>query len=380
MSQRRTWRPEALARLRPGVSDALLAATLSAVLGGLSAPVALITQPHSTAIPLLVALFVAHLALAARRTRPLPAFLLVSLAIGAALLISAFALFLPSTLVFPIALYSACAHGRGRTPAIALAAGVVLALAATAAFAGSPQIQAANAPVPTLLLAGGLLAVVLAAWSLGLAHRTRLASLAEHSRQEERARITAEMHDVIAHSLAVIVSQAKGGRYAPELAGASLQVVEDTARAALTDMRGLLGVLRTDHPGATADRRPQPGLTDLPDLVTRVRATGLTVRLTEHGDRHALGATTELAAYRVVQEALTNTLRHAGAKAAVVYLTWSAVGLTVTVIDDGAGPNGTEGHGLSGMRARTEAVGGRLTTGPGPDGGFLVSAWLPVRP
>ncbi|WHT21709.1 histidine kinase [Crossiella sp. CA-258035] len=360
----------------PGVRDALLAAVLCAVLGGLSATLALVALPHPTAVPLLTTLAIAHLALAARRTHPLHALLLACLAFAAATLISGFALVLPSALVVPIALYSACAHGGRRVPSVALAIGLALAGLATVAFVGSPQVRAANAPVPAVLLGGLLGAVVIAAWSLGLAHRQRAAGLAERARRDERARIAAEMHDVIAHSLAVIVSQAKGGRYAPELAGEALRVVEDTGRAALTEMRGLLGVLRGPEPDT---RRPQPGLADLPELLTGIRATGLPVRLTERGEPRPLGAVAGLAAYRVVQEALTNVLRHAGAGAAEVELAWSATGLTVTVADDGGGAAAVAGHGLTGMRERAEAAGGRFTAGTRPGGGFAVTAWLPER-
>jgi len=148
-------------------------------------------------------------------------------------------------------------------------------------------------------------------------------------------------------------------------------------------MRRLLGVLRADDPGP-AGTGPQPALADLPPLLDRIRAAGLVVRRTDHGTPRPVGPATELTAYRVVQESLTNTLRHAGPGTRVdLGLAWDVQGLTVTVGDDGdtATPppaGGSPGHGLAGMRERVEVLGGTLTTGPGRDGGFEVRAVLPT--
>jgi signal transduction histidine kinase len=203
---------------------------------------------------------------------------------------------------------------------------------------------------------------------------------------DERARIAREMHDVVAHSLSVIVSQAQGGAYVagsqPERAARALETIAETGREALADMRGLLGVLRADPDAAApAPEDPQPGLADLPELVARVRAAGLPVELTETGTPRRLGAATGLAAYRLVQESLTNTLKHGGPAArAEVRLQWTDEELAVTVTDDGDGPasTGAGGQGLVGMRERAAVVGGRAEAGPRPGGGFAVTARFPA--
>jgi signal transduction histidine kinase len=204
----------------------------------------------------------------------------------------------------------------------------------------------------------------------------------------------------------VIVSQARGGQYALDRAADVLSTVERTGRQALTEMRGLIGVLRTDTslspdaarpvPGSEPDPQPpapQPGLAELDTLVDRTRAAGLAVALARRGRPHPIGPGMELTVYRVAQEALTNTLKHAGpGTEAGVSLDWTADGLVVSVTDSGparsaapdpAGPERDHhrpgGNGLAGMRERLAAVGGSLTVGPGPAGGFTVTARLPYR-
>ena len=245
-----------------------------------------------------------------------------------------------------------------------------------------------------------LVAAVLAPWGFGRLRATRMASVeqeradrAARAVSAERVRIAREMHDVVAHSLAVMVRQAEGGRFAgakdPRLATEALQAVATTGRAALADMRSVLDVLRSD--GDTPDGSPQPTIDDVAALVDRVRGTGLSVALRETGPAAPLGRAVSLAAYRVVQEALTNVVKHAGPDAdAVVGLDWSDTGLRVSVLDDGAGvPAGPSvadssraGQGLVGMRERVSLAGGRLSAGPrsDPDGrGFAVVADLPTR-
>jgi signal transduction histidine kinase len=187
------------------------------------------------------------------------------------------------------------------------------------------------------------------------------------------------MHDVVAHNLAVIVRQADGGRFAaakdPRKAAEVLDVIATTGRQALTDMRAVLDVLRSSD-------EPMPTIDDLPALVSRVSAAGTPVTLTTTGEPGPLDTAASLAAYRVVQEALTNVVRHATAGAAArVDLTWTDGGLDVAITDDGAEPAGgqAEGNGLIGMRERVTAVGGRLTAGPS-DGGFVVRAFIPGAP
>jgi signal transduction histidine kinase len=311
---------------------------------------------------------------------------------------------LPSLIVFPFSMYAACAYGRRSAPALGLVVCLVGAGVITAELAINAQPGQGRAPVVAIY--GTSLAVAIVGWSLGLFRRVQLAYIAaleeraaraeadreERARaavREERTRIAHEMHDVVAHSLAVIVSQAQGGRYVarsdPERAGAVLATIAETGRQALADMRGLLDVLRPDAP-ATGDERsswtPQPTLAELPELLERVRDAGLPVMFRESGAARPLGPAAELAIYRLVQEALTNVLKHAGSGAeATVRLDWGEQGLTVDVRDTGNGgvPSAGDGHGLIGMRERLASVGGSVTAGPLPEGGFKVEARLPWR-
>ncbi|MFG3507743.1 sensor histidine kinase [Streptomyces sp. NPDC047821] len=200
----------------------------------------------------------------------------------------------------------------------------------------------------------------------------------------ERTRIAREMHDIIGHNLSVITGLADGGAYAaaksPERAAEALGAIATTSRQALTELRRLLDVLRDEPPGTAADRSPQPALTDLDRLLDGVRAAGLPVRLTTHGTPEALPAGRQLTVYRVIQEALTNTLKHAGpAATATVDLTYGD-GVTVTVTDTGRGAPGTgHGRGLTGMRERAALYNGTLGAGPlpQPPGGWRVHLHLP---
>ncbi|GAA4226764.1 hypothetical protein GCM10022254_12750 [Actinomadura meridiana] len=212
-------------------------------------------------------------------------------------------------------------------------------------------------------------------------------TLLEHTARGERARIARELHDVVAHHISMISVQAETARLAvpgmPAEGATRLLAIGDTARTALTEMRRLLGVLREDA-GAEPTRRPQPGLQQLLDLIDETRESGASgVRLIVRGGVAVLDPGVELAAYRIVQEALTNARRHAPGAAVDVDLDYAPGELRVSVRDNGPGPlpdpdTRTAGHGLLGMRERAAAVGGDLRTGPGPVGGFLVEATLPV--
>jgi len=198
----------------------------------------------------------------------------------------------------------------------------------------------------------------------------------------ERARIAREMHDVVAHNVSVMVVQADGAGYVlrsdPDRAASALAAISATGRQALTEMRRLLGVLRSE--GDEADLAPVPGLSELRELLDQARAAGLEVTYTLAGTPRELPEGAELAAYRVVQESLTNTRKHAGlAATAAVTLSYERDGLIVQVTDDGmAAPSGEPaGHGLAGMRERIAMYGGTVTAGPLPEGGFRVRAWLP---
>jgi signal transduction histidine kinase len=201
----------------------------------------------------------------------------------------------------------------------------------------------------------------------------------------ERARITRELHDVVAHSLSVMVAQAQAAVAAqqrhPERTTWAMQEVVTVGRASLAEMRRLLGAL---GPSVAGGREPQPGLGALPALVDRVRATGIPVRLDIHGEPAALPASVDLSAYRIVQEALTNTLKHAGTGArATVSLDYQAEHVGIEVSDDGAGrpvaAPAEHGNGLRGIAERVSLLGGELTVGPATQRGFLVRARLPLQ-
>jgi len=201
----------------------------------------------------------------------------------------------------------------------------------------------------------------------------------------ERARITRELHDVVAHGMSVMVVQAQGGAAAlrrhPDRTADALQNVISTGRASLAEMRRLLGVVSrdpTDHP----ELAPQPGLAALPALVDQVRATGTEVRLSIEGQPVPLPASVDLSGYRIAQEALTNTIKHAGAGAnAEVRIAFTPDWIEIEVSDDGIGervPRGTDGNGLRGIAERVAMLDGVLAVGPGVAGGFRVWALLPL--
>ena len=211
--------------------------------------------------------------------------------------------------------------------------------------------------------------------------------MAREAVADERVRIARELHDVVAHnvSLMVVQSQALGATGADEQQQAALRRVADLGREALSEMHRMLGVLRVEG-GSLDEREPQPGVRDLDTLIARTRVAGLKARLTVTGAPRELPPGVELSVYRIVQEALTNVVRHAHAEHATVTLTYGPSALGVRIADDGTGlavsapTNGsTPGHGLLGMRERVALFGGQLTTGPGPDGrGYQVDATLPL--
>jgi signal transduction histidine kinase len=202
---------------------------------------------------------------------------------------------------------------------------------------------------------------------------------------EERRRIAREMHDVVAHSVSMMVIQAGGARRIlerdPPRAEAAGALIEKTGREALREMRTLLGVLHADD--EHADYAPQPSLRDIEALVERARAAGLPVELTVEGRRRDLPAGIDLAAYRVVQEALTNVVKHGGGAETEVRVRYQADAVEVTVADRGGGTMTARlegsGHGLAGMRERVRVYGGELHAGRVRGGGFEVRALLPVQ-
>jgi signal transduction histidine kinase len=203
---------------------------------------------------------------------------------------------------------------------------------------------------------------------------------AEQAAAAERARIARELHDIVAHHLSVIVLQAAGARASGKPAGATLEKIENSARQALDETSRLLGVLR--DPDEEAGLAPQPGTGELDTLAASVRAAGLPVNLHIGGSLAALPATVDVSVYRIVQEALTNVLKHAGPASAEVKIGNEQDTVTIEVTDNGTGQNGNGspggGHGLAGMRERAAVFGGELAAGPRPGGGFAVRARLPL--
>lgn len=207
---------------------------------------------------------------------------------------------------------------------------------------------------------------------------------AEQAAARERARIAREMHDILSHAVSIMIVQAEAGpvavRRAPERAEAAFDAIAETGRDAMTQLRTMLGVLRTEE--AAAPRAPQPGIEELPGLLERVRGSGLEVAYERTGAVRGLPAALEATVHRVVQEALTNVVKHAGASTVCVRLEYGPQDLRVTVTDDGRGADGgaaAGGHGLIGIRERAAAHGGTSKAGPGPGGlGFSVRVVLDV--
>jgi signal transduction histidine kinase len=296
-----------------------------------------------------------------------------------------------------VMLYTVAAYRPRRLSVPALAVTLVGSGVATIVFSPTPGNN-----LITRLIAGGVLYAgsSLLVWVLGDSMRYRrgyYAALedraarleAERDAQAkiaaaaERARIARELHDVIAHHVSVMVVQADGAGYAlrtdPATAETALAAISGTGRQALAEMRRLLGVLRTT--GDQAQLAPMPGLSELRELLDQARSAGLAVTYTLSGTPRELPEGAELAAYRVVQESLTNTRKHAGlATSAAVTLRYEPDGLTVEVTDDGMATTSAgeaAGHGLAGMRERIEMYGGTVQAGPLPGGGFRVLARLP---
>jgi len=263
-----------------------------------------------------------------------------------------------------------------------------------------PVPEGSEAGVLVLLLA----ALAPAAALVGIAHRERgqalrhdaarraaAGDLLEHVARGERARIARELHDVVAHHISMIAVQAETARVTtpgmPTTGARQLGAIGDTARAALTEMRRLLGVLREDAEPDGPELSPAPGLEQLGELLDQARdASGAGARLILSGQPRRLDPGVELAAYRIVQEALTNARRHAHGAAVDVELLYGEQAISLRIRDNGPGPGpepadmALSGHGLTGMRERAAAVGGRLSTGGAPGGGFLVEATLPGEP
>jgi signal transduction histidine kinase len=273
----------------------------------------------------------------------------------------------------------------------------MLAVPALVAGVGAHRLASPNGSGAADLLFD--IAVVSGAWALGYAararelrnvelerHATRLeadrARAADEAAAAERLRIAGELHDIVAHALGVVAVQAGAAEQVldtdAERARATLGEIRATVREAVVEMRRLLGVLRA---GEAERLTPQPSLAQLDELVERVRGTGLDVELVVEGPARPLPPGVELSAYRIVQEGLTNVVRHAGASRAAVAVRYGQDAVDVEVRDDGRGPspNGHAGHGLVGVRERVALHGGRLDAGPLSTGGYGLRATLPLR-
>ncbi|MCP2169057.1 sensor histidine kinase [Goodfellowiella coeruleoviolacea] len=361
----------------PRRGDALLAAAAGALVAGITTAAAR-WQPDARPLDLLGygLLLATALPLAWRRRFP-RSVLLLTAALTVAYYLGPYPggplLVVPTIALFTLAVLAGPVRA-GLLGGAAMAAVVLARLVNNASWAGGGGLVA-------------LLAWLLAVTSVGAAVRARRLSQAaqrdqaqERARrlaEEERLRIAREVHDVVAHSLAVIHVQAGVGAHVadrrPEQAKQALLAIKEASRTALTDLRATLEVLRSG-----GDRAPSPSLRHADELFASVRATGM--RVAVRGAPGELPAPVDAAAYRVLQEALTNAVRHAvGATEVTVTYARDPAGLEIVVGDNGTGSApGSPGSGLRGMRERVEALGGELTTGPGA-GGFTVRARLPVQ-
>jgi signal transduction histidine kinase len=295
----------------------------------------------------------------------------------------------PQNLAFALVLFAGAyalgAYASLRRAAVGLAISAVLILATEGvllAFSRHPG-GAALSLFSIPLLACWLAGVIVRArrQSADLAARNAaLQRQAEHAAGAERARIARELHDIVAHHLSVVVLQASGARASGKPAGPALEKIENSARHALADTRRLLGVLR--DAGEDSGRAPQPGISELDALAGTIRAGGLPVNLVIDGDPAGLPAAVDVSVYRIVQEALTNVLKHAGPASADVRIGCVNDAVTIEVTDNGTGLRASRapagGHGLAGMRERVAVFGGELRAGPRPGGGFTVRARLPL--
>jgi signal transduction histidine kinase len=311
------------------------------------------------------------LPLAWRRRAPLAVAVIASAALAAQALAAEPAVSFAEFLAMMLATYSVAAHcALGRA-----VAGGLIAFAATGVHALQQPDSGAFEWVYGVVYFGG-------AFLLGRVIRARALRAEQHIRgaaAAERARMSRELHDVISHSVGVMVVQASAARVAldsdPAAARQALGQLEATGRQTLAELRRLLTVLHAD----TAERTPQPGLAAVGTLVDQVRMAGLPVELDLAGKRRTLPPGVELAGYRIVQEALTNVMKHAPGARARVRVAFEAESLQLEVEDDGtrSGPAGA-GYGLAGMQERASMYGGSVEAGPLSDGGFRVVARLPA--
>ena len=336
---------------------------------------------------------VSSAALPLRHRAPVAA---VAIATGCGMLVAPLGLLLTPLIVAPavIAAYSLAVRFERRATACVLATSAALLVASTALFG--------DLSWPDASRLGAVAAFPLVAGVLGHSTQNRRAYLAavverarraEESRDseaqrrvaEERVRIARELHDLVAHQITLAGAQASVADHLfdtrPEQTRKSLKELVETTSNALDDLRATVGLLRQSG-DAASPAEPAPGLSRLPTLLESFRRAGLEVSVHHEGTARPLPPGVDLTAYRVIQEALTNVTKHAGAGSARVRLAWSRDRVTITVADDGVGapavPDRPPGYGLIGLRERATAVGGQLSAGRRPEGGFLVSTQLPL--
>ncbi|HEY6278405.1 MAG TPA: histidine kinase [Streptosporangiaceae bacterium] len=310
-------------------------------------------------------------ALALRRRAPLLMLLAISAGIALQCLITRQPPPVPELFVLFAGGYSLGAHASLRRAAVGLVISAVVILSARSGLSVVP------------ILGFWLVGVLVRARRQSVALAERNAALerqAERAAAAERARIARELHDIVAHHLSVIVLQAAGARASGKAAGPALEKIENSGRQALAETRRLLGVLR--ETGEETGLAPQPGIGELDALADTVRAAGLPVTLVIDGDPTAVPAAVDVSVYRIVQEALTNVLKHAGHACADVMIGCADEAVTIEITDDGTKEPGNQppagGHGLAGMRERAAIFGGEFHAGPRPGGGFAVHARLPL--
>lgn len=340
------------------------------------------------------------LPLAFRRTLPELCFYIITLAIVVQQFLGT-SLLLPADFAFLVALYTVVSLGSKQSSRFALYVSISVAL-----WMGVTHGNLIDDPGMGLGLAlFCFIPIMLATWSVAgyfrsktetlsalQAHNTRLEQeqkqLETMATTAERNRIAREMHDIVAHSLSVMIAQADGGRYIAEQdakkAQETFDTIAETGRAALGDMRRLLGVLRPNvkNVDRSITHSPQPAQNDIEPLVSQMRASGMDVSYVKLGQARNLPPGTSLIIYRICQESLTNVLKHAGPKPQVTVLfSWHSDHVTLKVDDDGRGASAisdNEGQGLIGMKERAAIFGGTLTAGPRPGGGFRVLLELPI--
>lgn len=373
---------------------------LDLAVGVLLAAVAYVPIIGPAAFPLahLLLVTVCAIAVCFRRSAPLSTASVIFVATAIRLIITNGSLVASDAAVL-IALYTVVAYADrwARLPALlaAIVEGTLVVI---------PLLRASNPAKLDAPLAGlAMLASILFTWSTALLRRrqlldlTNLVTTAKETQRlaekesalavaEERTRISREMHDIVAHTLSVVIAQADGGRYAaqkdPAIAVRALETISEVSRAALGDVRSIIGALR-DGPAEEVPLLPQPVETDLDDLIATVGDSGIPISFVKTGDPRPVPVGVGNALYRICQEALTNVMKHGGPAAHVsVLLEWGARDVHLTIVDTGRGaaaPSKGSGHGLIGMNERAAVFGGRVEAGPQAGGGFRVHCTIPLQ-